>query len=288
MPTDEDRHRHVADDGTAVPPQEPREPEGEPAREAGESRSLGAEDIPALVRMGMRAGVRTAAWGAGTALLAWRRASEAVLPETELGRTTREALADAARRLLGDELEEAPPRPPDPSRRGEPGDEASSEALRRRGAELLERAAELDPDEETHPAYARILGQLAPDEARILRLLEAEGPQPAMDVRAWRPLRLGSSVVASGLSMIGQRAGCWFPDRVPAYLNNLFRLGLIWFSREPVDDEALYEVLEAQPDVSEAIDAAGQPRKVRRSIRLTPFGEDFCRACLPPVDAARK
>jgi hypothetical protein len=40
-------------------------------------------------------------------------------------------------------------------------------------------------------------------------------------------------------------------------------------------------VLEAQPEVAEAIKRAGRARVVRRSIRLTPFGEDFCATCLP-------
>jgi hypothetical protein len=39
-------------------------------------------------------------------------------------------------------------------------------------------------------------------------------------------------------------------------------------------------VLEAQPEV---ITAMGRSRSktIRRSIRVTPFGEDFCRLCLP-------
>ena len=49
--------------------------------------------------------------------------------------------------------------------------------------------------------------------------------------------------------MIGAEAGCRYPDRVPSYLNNLYRLGLIWFSREPLSDRLRYQVLEAQPDV---------------------------------------
>ena len=43
------------------------------------------------------------------------------------------------------------------------------------------------------------------------------------------------------------------PDRLPAYLSNLFRLGLIWFSRERLDEPRRYQVLEAQPDVIEAV-----------------------------------
>lgn len=167
--------------------------------------------------------------------------------------------------------------------RTEPARDArdASTSLRERGAELLRRSADVDYREETHPAYERILGDLAPDEGRILRLLAVEGPQPAIDVRTARPFNIGSELVAPGLSMIGARAGCRHLDRVHAYLNNLYRLGLIWFSREPVADRLRYQVLEAQPDVVEAMREAGRARTVRRSIHLTPFGADFCETCLP-------
>jgi Abortive infection alpha len=155
--------------------------------------------------------------------------------------------------------------------------------LRERGAELLRRSAELDLDEEdAHPAYARMLGELAPDEARILRLLVIEGPQPSVDVRTAGPIgMLRDDLVAPGLNMIGMEAGVRHPVRVKRYLDNLYRLGLIWFSREELSDQARYQVLEAQPDVTEAMAEARRTRTVRRSIHLTPFGEDFCSTCLP-------
>jgi hypothetical protein len=82
--------------------------------------------------------------------------------------------------------------------------------------------------------------------------------------------------------MIAAEAGCRHPDRVHAYLNNLYRLGLIWFSREPVRDRMRYHVLEAQPEVVAAMRKGGRTaRTVRRSVLLTPFGEDFCETCLP-------
>jgi hypothetical protein len=160
-------------------------------------------------------------------------------------------------------------------------DEADRGDLRRRGYELLERSSELAEQGESHPAYARILDQLSPDEARILRLLATGGPQAAVDVRTWRPLDVGSTVVAPGLSMIGPNAGCRHAERVPAYLSNLYRLGLIWFSRDKLGDPAPYQVLEAQPDVADAVRAIGRARIVRRSIHLTPFGGHFCQQCLP-------
>ena len=64
---------------------------------------------------------------------------------------------------------------------------------------------------------------------------------------------------------------------MPSYLHNLDRLGLIWFSRETLRDPTEYQVLEAQPDVMEARHSVKRSKVVRRSIHLTPFGEDFCR-----------
>ena len=113
-----------------------------------------------------------------------------------------------------------------------------------------------------------------------------EGPQPAVDVRTGGPVGIvRSRLLAPGLSMIGPRAGCRYVDRVPSYLNNLFRLGLIWFSRETLRDPQRYQVLEAQPDVLAAIKSVRQAKVVRRSIHLTPFGEDFCRVCLSADDS---
>ena len=51
-------------------------------------------------------------------------------------------------------------------------------------------------------------------------------------------------------------------------------------------DHLRYQVLEAQPEVVEALDEAGRgARTVRRSIHLTPFGADFCALCIPPTTA---
>jgi hypothetical protein len=85
--------------------------------------------------------------------------------------------------------------------------------------------------------------------------------------------------------MIAAQAGCRDPDRVQSHLNNLYRLGLIWFSREPLSDPLRYQVLEAQPEVLAALRAGGRTRTIRRSIHLTPFGQDFCETCLPLDEA---
>ena len=134
---------------------------------------------------------------------------------------------------------------------------------------LLHRSRDVRYEIQGHPAYERILTELPPDEGRILRLLLLHGPQPSVDIRTGGPIGLvRSRLVAPGLSMIGARGGCRYVDRVPPYLNNLFRLGLVWFSRETLRDPLPYQVLEAQPEVLEAIHSVRQAKEVRRSIHL--------------------
>jgi hypothetical protein len=139
--------------------------------------------------------------------------------------------------------------------------------------------------DDAHPAYERILSEMAPDEGRILRLLLVDGPRPAVDVRTGGPLGLlNSELIAGGFTLIGSHAGLKDRDGVPAYLNNLNRLGLIWFSRETLHDHRAYQVLEAQPNVLEAMHSVRFAKVVRRSIHLTPFGEDLCRVCFTGPD----
>ncbi|MBN9619946.1 MAG: DUF4393 domain-containing protein, partial [Actinobacteria bacterium] len=71
-------------------------------------------------------------------------------------------------------------------------------------------------------------------------------------------------------------------ERIDPYLTNLSRLGLIEFSKEQVSNPTRYQVIEAQPKVVAALKSAGRaPKMIQRSIRLTSFGEEFVRTCLP-------
>ena len=237
-----------------------------------------------LARIGAAAYWRSARWTVRASTEAGSRVLRAAVngqDPGELFRSTGAEVRERTRRMLGIEArpEELAVMTPEAA---EAEREEARKSLRERGEELLRASADVNFDEGSHPAYARILEDLAPDEARILRLLVEAGPQPAVDIRSGLvPLKSTSELVAAGLSMIGPEAGCRHLEDVPAYLNNLFRLGLIWFSSEPLPDPLRYQVLEAQPEVAEGLDAAGHTRTVRRSIHLTPFGADFCELCLP-------
>lgn len=142
---------------------------------------------------------------------------------------------------------------------------------------LLDASADVEQAESSaHPAYVRLLSELTPDEARILRLFAQKGPQPSVDVRTRKLLGGGSRLVAPGLTMISRYAGCHNAERVPGYLDNMSRLGLIRFTDDPVSDPGAYDVLEAQEEVKGALSSAGRAMTIRRSIELTVFGQNLC------------
>lgn len=243
--------------------------------------------VPGLARVVTTSAWRAAGWsvGAGLATTSYvvRKAMDGEAPATILQEAAND-LREGALRLLG-----LPERPAAAWPAERPlGASASPGDLQRRGAELIRRSNDVRVVEDAHPAFARILSEITPDEARILRFLYLDGPQPAIDVRTNRPLGIGSTLVAGGLNMIAEHAGCVHLDRVHPYLTNLARLGLIAFSKEQVTNPKRYQVVEAQPKVAEALRRAGRmPKMVQRSILLTPFGEEFCRACLP-LDGMRR
>lgn len=163
--------------------------------------------------------------------------------------------------------------------RTHPDDGCERDSVQGRFTSLLDESADVNHSRPGHPAHARIIDELAPDEARILRLLTQRGAQPAVDVRTQRPFGAGERVIAPGITMIGLDAGCADAERVPAYLSNLHRLGLIWFSGEPIAEVDGYQLLEAQPQVVAALTSAKRTRTRLRSIELTALGQSFCAAC---------
>ena len=266
-----------------------------------------AESVPGLARIAALAAWHTGQWGVKTTARNWARVGRAVTSREEAvslvrdvsgyvgvvgelarqvadGRSIGSALLEAGE-ALGGESERWLNHQVDSAVAGGRTLLRPAAALRERGTALLERSRDVWSTETRHPAYDRILDELAPDEARILVMLLRNGPQPTVDVRTGGPLAaVSSQLVAQGLNMLGPRAGVRYLDRVPSYVNNLDRLGLIWLSRESVREHQEYQVLEAQPDVLAALKSVKFARVVRRSIHLTPFGAEFVRLAL--VDEA--
>ncbi|MEV6767444.1 Abi-alpha family protein [Nocardia sp. NPDC051030] len=225
-----------------------------------------------VVRVAMSAAVEASMWSLGTAL----GVTSVVLRGSMAGHAPRDILTEAGaqvRHSVRQALGVTPPQAADAAPEASPATE-----LRARGAELLRRSADFHEaeDDSNHPAYARILGELAPDEARIIRHLYLDGPQPALEVRT------GRYATGGEFNLLGDDAALRYPNRVEDYLTNLDRLGLTDITREPLGNPNRYQLLEALPDVRRLLKRTSFGTKVLyRTIELTSFGAGFVRTCLP-------
>jgi hypothetical protein len=251
------------------------------------------ELVPGLARLAVGAWIRGAEWGVGTTVRAAQRlGSAAVSGESAvelIGEVRDEALSGlhaALAALEQDESAQAARQEATAERHGWARGAVRAQSLRERGAALFERSADVGRDDGVHPGFDRIVDQLAPDEARILKLLVNEGPQPIVYVNKAAPLGIGAREVARRLSIIDREAGCMHSEHVPAYLDNLVRLGLVAIRRDPIPDEQAYQVVEAQPEVVEAMKSVNgtlfRGHSTRRSVHVTDFGRTFCQAAFPP------
>jgi hypothetical protein len=275
-----------------------REDRREAPREASRGGRLGPLEVlelgPTLARMGALASLRATRWATSSTLAGWRRLGVALReresPAELMSSAQAEALRQAREALGVTELEQTLARLTSEESEAAASDgPAAASALRERGRELLGRSAKLEPEPDAHPAFGLLLEQVAPDEARILRVLAEQGPQPVVDVVQGGPLGVGDGRhVGSRLSVLGEVAGCREAERIQLYLDNLLRLGLVRLNDDPLDEEPLYDLLEAQPEVSEAKEEASagarRAKVVRRRIELSELGGRFRESCLPTED----
>jgi hypothetical protein len=249
-----------------------------------------------MARLAATAYWRAASTTVGSGMSIARRALDeaaAGAPPQDIVTAAFDETVDNVRRILGvTELEERVRRT-SVARPVERVDHTSRELemprdLRSRGEELLARSAELDDGREQHPAFEAILDELAPDEARILRLLWTGGPQPILDVQEVNALGRPVRLLARRVSMLAERAGCRRSEDVGLHLDNLTRLGLVEILDEALEDGD-YQLLDAQPQVMAAREKIGvglRVRSLRQTLALTDLGAALCEACLPPATAA--
>jgi len=236
----------------------------------------GLNSVPGLARVAAGAWFRGATWSVGAGVRTAEQLGGLTLAALGMAGQASADVAEQAGEAVGTSREQPPER-----------EAESARSLRERGGELLDRAADVhDERDPIHPGFARIIDQLAPDEARILKLLINEGPQGIVYVNKAAPFGIGAREVARRLSMIGHEAGCLHVGLVPAYLDNLVSHGLVAIRRDALEDELPYQVIEAQPEVVEALQSAGgtifRGQITRRSVHLTDFGRTFCQVCFPP------
>jgi hypothetical protein len=143
---------------------------------------------------------------------------------------------------------------------------------------LLTRSLEQNPEQSRREYHAGLLGQLVPDEARIVASLAQLGPAPLIAVYK----RGGDDLLLENASMIGRRAAVTLPSLTTQYVTRLMALGVAEVGPEAAEDKHGYEVLMGDKEVIAAMKAGElgkiPARVVRRTVRLSARGHQLFEA----------
>ena len=121
--------------------------------------------------------------------------------------------------------------------------------LRELYVNLLATAMDMNTVRKAHPSFVEIIRQLTPDEARLLSFLNTV---QRVDLSCPR-----EQMRQTEIERVAKPAGCVNPELFLVYYGNLDRLGLASSSSVVINNH--------------------------REMVLTPFGRQFCEACLPPI-----
>ena len=104
-----------------------------------------------------------------------------------------------------------------------------SNDLRSMYARLLAKSMFSDNKKDVHPAYIKIIEQLCPDEAKILKYFNDTGCDYGQNMMFSAQIVLDNQPYIIDFSDLGIKAGCDKPYDILSYIDNLTRLGLITF-----------------------------------------------------------
>jgi hypothetical protein len=156
--------------------------------------------------------------------------------------------------------------------------------LRELYANLLANAMDATTIHQVHPGFVEIIKNMTSDEALVMQCFVQLQPFPLIDVNAQHKDReSGFAVFKSNYSHIHKHVTLQLPHFVPAYLDNLCRLGILEIpSGQHITNQNTYEPLENDPELE------GDKRMIelvlnrivtfqRKVIRPTVFGSQFVR-----------
>jgi len=150
---------------------------------------------------------------------------------------------------------------------------------------LLCASMNMDTSEFVHPAFVEILKQMTPDEAKILNQLSGEFLyEPIIDIAVEKPLREGLFTLFNSIGAIGEEASCEFPDRVPLYLTNLTRLGLVDIpENNGLADDWRYDKVRKSLSFLEKVELAKKEGDIfffKKMVGITALGSNLRKAVI--------
>ena len=148
---------------------------------------------------------------------------------------------------------------------------------------LLGASMNIDTSEFVHPAFVEILKQMTPDEAKILNQLpKMLLYEPIIDIAVEKPQKDGKFTIFNSVGIIGEEANCEFPDRLPLYLTNLTRLGLVEIPENSgLADDWRYDKIRKSPSYLNMVKVAEKNGKVfflKKMVGITALGADLRKA----------
>lgn len=155
--------------------------------------------------------------------------------------------------------------------------------------QLLQRAESQTPTEARSDAIMWILGQMVPDEARIVAALADGSAYPVVHVSAGPVIGPGSERLVRNVSSVGRAAHVRSAELSANYVTHLLELGLVDLGSELPGLGVEYEILETEPAVRTGLAHAEHRRTtrvrvVRQSLHLSERGQSFWQACQDRTD----
>ncbi|HUP92472.1 MAG TPA: Abi-alpha family protein [Solimonas sp.] len=192
-----------------------------------------------------------------------------------------------ALQLLRARLQRVAEEPPVQVQDGEPADAAATRSdLAARLSDLLERARDQNRPQAREEYFRFVLGQLLPDEARMLAALAHGSVHALIHVGAGPALGGVTHRVLENRSSLPKAAGVAWPDLGPRYVAHLREFELVETGKEEPALKTKYEILEADTLVRTTLeriskDGGLRPRVLRRTLKLSDIGRQFWQACQP-------
>lgn len=208
-----------------------------------------------------------------------------------------EAQADAARRLMLAEAQKRfdgadPPRPsprtitapvsevPRPVPTGRPPIDKTLQAL-------LTASMRNTPEASRRLLHEALIGELVPDEARILSAL-SDGSTYALVHISQRGIGGYRDPILENASSVGRAAGVALPEYVHLYVSHLRRVGLVEAGPEDPSLKDEYDILLTEPKLLATIASIGKgplgARIIRRTVRISDLGRELWDTAYPRQD----
>ena len=160
--------------------------------------------------------------------------------------------------------------------------------LREKYHNLLASSMDKSREMYAHPAFPSFLDQLSADDVKVFEKLVETRQFPI--IRLVSHYGVGYVVLLDNISLLALRAGCDHPEAVPAYLQNLDRLGLITITYDEnlikpdsSPPPAYREIFSSEvfaSDIKRLQEEHGEKLKYKHGLaRVTPLGDMFFKAC---------